>query len=67
MSAPKPQPVYPDWVIRKRRIPIEEAAAFLAIHPDTFEAHYSHLIENVGSRLKRVELGAVLDLKQSKT
>jgi hypothetical protein len=60
-------PTYPEWVQRKRKIPIEDAAAILSVHPDTFEAHYPHLIEDIGPRLKRVELGHVLDLKQSKT
>jgi hypothetical protein len=47
---------------RWRRIPVQDAAALLSIHVDTFEAHFGHLIEKVGPRLRRVELGRVLDL-----
>jgi hypothetical protein len=67
MSAPKTPPVYPDWVTLKRKIPVPEAADLLSIHPDTFVTHYAELIEDIGPRLKRVELGRVLNIKQSKT
>jgi hypothetical protein len=67
MAPSKTSPVYPDWVTLKRKIPVHEAADLLAIHPDTFVTHYAHLIEDIGPRLKRVELGRVLNIKQSKS
>jgi hypothetical protein len=44
----------------ERHITVEEAAAILGIHVETFESTYSHLIKKVSPRCRRVKLRALL-------
>jgi hypothetical protein len=61
MARPRKAPPeeLPDALALRRRIPVQEAAAILGIHEDTFRKHYSGLIRKIGPRLERVELGEV--------
>jgi hypothetical protein len=44
----------------EKHVTVEEAAALLGIHPETFEAHYGHLIIKVSPRCRRVKLRSLL-------
>jgi hypothetical protein len=44
----------------ERHVTVEEAAAIKGIHPETFEAHYAHLIRKVSPRCRRVKLRDLL-------
>ena len=68
MARPRKAPPtqLPEAVALRRRIPVQEAAAVLGIHEDTFRKHYPDLIRRVGPRLDRVELGAVLAIGKPK-
>jgi len=57
----------PEAVALRRKISVQEAAAMVGIHEDTFRRHYPHLIKRVGPRLNRVTLGDALKIGQTKT
>ena len=42
-------------------ITVEDAAKLLAVHVETFEANYSHLIRKVSPRCRRVKLRELLE------
>jgi predicted ArsR family transcriptional regulator len=67
MPSPKKSlPELSETLALRRKISVSEAAGLLDIHHQTFRKHYPHLIERVGPRLERVQLGKVLSLGESK-
>jgi len=57
----------PEAVVLRRKISVQEAAAMVGVHEDTFRKHFPHLIKRVGPRLDRVTLGDAIAIGQSKT
>jgi hypothetical protein len=57
----------PEAVALRRKISVQEAAAMVGVHEDTFRRHFGHLIRRVGPRLDRVTLGEVLEIGGSKS
>jgi hypothetical protein len=66
MAANKALPALPEAVALRRKITVNEAAALVGVHEDTFRKHFSHLIQRVGPRLDRVRLGDALAVGESK-
>jgi hypothetical protein len=56
----------PEAVALRRKISVQQAAAMVGVHEDTFRKHFGHLIKRVGPRLDRVALGDALAIGQSK-
>jgi hypothetical protein len=52
----------PEWLLRRRKIPVREAAEINNISEDTFKRRYSHLIKKISLRREVVELGDALDI-----
>jgi hypothetical protein len=63
----KPTIPLPEAVALRRKISVQEAAAMVGVHEDTFRRHFSHLIKRIGPRLDRVTLGDALAIGQSKS
>jgi len=57
----------PEAVALRRKISVQEAAAMVGVHEDTFRKYYPHLIKRVGPRLSRVVLADALAIGQPKT
>jgi hypothetical protein len=55
-------PNEPEWITRKRRVPISYAANLLGISDDAFQRNFGSLIQKVSEKRLGVELGRVLDL-----
>jgi hypothetical protein len=47
----------------ERHITVDEAAAIVGVHIETFEEHYAHLIKKVSPRCRRVKLRDLLEEK----
>jgi hypothetical protein len=56
----------PEWLARKRKISVAEAARLNDISEDTFRRRYRHLIRKISLRRDAVELGDALAVGQPK-
>ena len=52
----------PDWLARKKKISVKEAAELNNVSEDTFRRRYPHLIKKVSARRDAVETGDALDV-----
>ena len=52
----------PDWLARKRKISVKEAAKLNDMSEDSFRRHHRNLIKQVSARRDAVELGDALDV-----
>jgi hypothetical protein len=57
-------PNEPEWLTRKRKVPVPYAANLRGTSEDTFRREHPELIEQISERRQGVELGKVLDLSK---
>jgi hypothetical protein len=58
-------PGEPEWITRKRKVPVPYAANLAGMSEDTFRREHPELILQLSERRQGAELGKVLDLNNT--